>query len=159
MKRFDNVSDAIRRTMKANKGKDTKPEMVVRRLTHGLGYRYALHRRDLPGKPDMAFPARKAIIEVRGCFWHRHPGCRLAYIPKTRKGFWEDKFDANVARDARNTAALENRGWKVLTVWECETTGVNLLADKIKAFLGPGRRGVIENRPDQGEVEQIESGV
>ena len=124
--------------MQANRGKDTKPEMVVRRLVHAMGYRYRLHRKDLPGKPDIVFGPRRKVVEVRGCFWHRHAGCKFAYMPKTRQMFWKTKFDGNVARDARNTLALENAGWRVLTVWECETSGLTVLADRLRSFLESG---------------------
>ncbi len=126
---------ATSKAMAANRHKDTKPEMVVRRLVHSMGYRYRLHRKDLPGKPDMVFPSRKKVIEVRGCFWHRHPGCKLAYMPKTRVGFWSRKFDANVARDAANVIALENQGWRVLIVWECDIRRGTVSIDELKSFL------------------------
>ena len=141
---FNDTKPAIRRTMRANRGKDTKPEMIVRRMVHGLGYRYRLHRKELPGKPDIALGPRKAIIEVRGCFWHRHPGCPLAYMPKTRIDFWRAKFDTNVARDARNTDTLQDAGWRVLTVWECETSSATVLADRVRAFL--------ESEPNSAET-------
>ena len=122
--------------MTANRNKDTKPEMVVRRLLHRLGYRYRLHRKDLPGKPDLVFSSRKAVVEVRGCFWHRHANCRTDITPKTRSEFWASKFEANVARDGRNLKALERLGWRVLVVWECEIA-VPGLSERIRAFLDP----------------------
>ena len=97
------------------------PELVVRRTLHRLGFRYALHRRDLPGSPDLVFPARRAVVFVHGCFWHRHPGCVAATMPKTRTSFWSEKFAANTVRDARAQAELELQGWRVYVVWECET--------------------------------------
>lgn len=117
--------------------KDTTPEFVVRRLLHRLGYRFLLHRRDLPGTPDIVFPRRKKVIFVHGCFWHRHPGCRAASTPKTRVDFWARKFYENVARDARKTEALEAEGWGVAVVWSCETRNVEILALNLSAFLGP----------------------
>src|SRR4051812_5907882 len=93
---------------------DTKPEMVVRRLLHGEGYRYRLHDRRLPGSPDIVFASRRKAIFVHGCFWHRHPGCRRATTPKTRTSFWEAKFAANVARDQRQLQSLDKLGWNVL---------------------------------------------
>lgn len=119
------------------RGRDTKPEMRVRRLTHALGYRYRLHRRDLPGKPDLVFGPRRKVIFVHGCFWHRHPdpACKLARLPKSRQDFWLPKLEGNRARDERNNAMLTEMGWDVLEIWECETANVDALAKKIKGFL------------------------
>ena len=103
------------------KGRNTGPELAVRRLLWRAGFRYRLHRRDLPGSPDLAFIGRKLAVFVHGCFWHRHAGCRAASIPATRAEFWAEKFAANVARDARVQAALRAAGWTVHVVWECET--------------------------------------
>ncbi len=120
------------------RGRDTKPEMRVRRLIHSLGYRYRLHRRDLPGKPDLVFGPRRKAIFVHGCFWHRHPdpACKLARLPKSRRDFWLPKLEGNRARDERNNAALTEMGWDVLEVWECKTADEELLAKKIREFLG-----------------------
>ncbi|WP_456705121.1 very short patch repair endonuclease [Bradyrhizobium sp. USDA 4449] len=101
--------------------RDTKPEIAVRRALHQLGYRFRLHRTDLPGKPDVVLPRHRTIFLIHGCFWHRHPGCRFAYMPKSRVDFWRRKFDGNVERDARVRKALQEGGWKVWIVWECET--------------------------------------
>lgn len=103
------------------RGKNTSPEMRVRRAAHALGLRFRLHRKDLPGKPDLVFSARRVALFVHGCFWHRHPGCTKASTPKSRTDFWQAKFDANVARDTRVAAELEDLGWRVATIWECET--------------------------------------
>jgi DNA mismatch endonuclease (patch repair protein) len=100
--------------------RDTKPERVVRSILHRMGYRFRLHRADLPGKPDIVLPRHKTVIFVHGCFWHRHEGCRFAYTPKTRPDFWLNKFEANVARDRVVKAKLEGLGWQVITVWACE---------------------------------------
>ena len=124
----------VSRSMRANKAKGTQPEMIVRRLLHGMGYRYRLHRKDLPGKPDLAFSSHKAVIEVRGCFWHQHSACRTDITPKTRAGFWAEKFEANVARDTRNLKALEQLGWRVLVIWECEVEAPDL-EERIRDFL------------------------
>ena len=104
--------------MRRIRGKDSAPERAVRRLLHKLGYRYRLHRRDLPGRPDIVFPTRRKVIFVHGCFWHRHPGCKFAYNPKSRLEFWSTKFRQNVERDNRATAMLMASGWAVLVVWE-----------------------------------------
>jgi DNA mismatch endonuclease (patch repair protein) len=117
------------------KGRDTKPELVVRKLCHSLGFRFRLHRRDLPGSPDIVFPARKAVIFVHGCFWHRHEGCRHTTTPRTRAMFWQAKFDATVARDERNQQQLQARGWRTLVVWECETHDATVLAERVTTFL------------------------
>lgn len=115
--------------------KDTKPELVVRRLLHGLGYRFRLHRSDLPGTPDVCFPGRKKVIFVHGCFWHRHDGCRRATTPKTRTSFWKEKFVQNVARDHRKLTDLMQLGWHTLVVWECETENESELSDRLVHFL------------------------
>ncbi|WP_279595757.1 very short patch repair endonuclease [Methylobacterium sp. J-090] len=119
------------------KGKDTKPEMIVRRLAHRLGYRFRLHRRDLPGSPDLVFPSRRKVVFVHGCFWHRHPGCRRASTPSTRRTFWQAKFDRNVERDIRQEIELMAAGWEVLVIWECETRDLNRLNSALINFLEP----------------------
>lgn len=120
------------------RGKDTKPELVVRRLVHGLGYRFRLHRRDLPGSPDLVFPGRRKVIWVHGCFWHQHPdpNCKLARMPKSRLEFWEAKLSANRERDAVKMAELTALGWDALVVWECEIKDKGVLAARLKEFLG-----------------------
>jgi len=121
------------------RGKDTKPELLVRRLVHGMGYRYRLHRRNLPGTPDLVFPSRGKIIFIHGCFWHRHMGCALARLPKSRGEFWLSKLTANAERDARNERELRRRGWGVLTIWECELGDISKLANRIRRFLDAQR--------------------
>ncbi|MFL6846330.1 MAG: very short patch repair endonuclease [Allosphingosinicella sp.] len=110
---------------------DTKPEIAVRRVAHALGYRFRLHRRDLPGTPDLVFPRLRKIVFVHGCFWHRHAGCKRASSPKTRTAFWEEKFSRNVDRDRKNIADLEARGWSCEIVWECQTVD----ADRLRRLL------------------------
>ena len=121
------------------RGKNTKPELLVRRLVHSLGYRYRLHRSDLPGKPDMVFPGRGKIVLVHGCFWHRHKECALARLPKSRGEFWLPKLEGNAKRDARNIRALRRQGWGVMTIWECQLGDMELLARRIKRFLNAER--------------------
>lgn len=104
------------------RGKDTGPELALRKVLHRLGLRYRLHGAGLPGKPDLVFPRYKTVIFVHGCFWHRHAGCNIATTPKSNTPFWTTKFEKNVARDARVAATLTKLGWKVLIVWECELT-------------------------------------
>jgi len=102
--------------------KDTQPELVLRRVLHGLGFRYRLHGSGLPGRPDLVLPRYKTVVFVHGCFWHRHADCSIATTPKSNTSYWIDKFQKNVSRDARVTKALEEAGWRVLVVWECEVS-------------------------------------
>lgn len=124
-------SEIMRRVRSVNTG----PELAVRRLAHGLGYRFRLHRRDLPGRPDLVFPGRHKVIFVHGCFWHRHKGCALARIPKSRVEFWSRKLEGNARRDGRNERALRQAGWGVMTIWECQTRDLARLATRIGRFL------------------------
>ncbi|GAA0832753.1 very short patch repair endonuclease [Cupriavidus pauculus] len=117
------------------KAKDTKPEMLVRRLVHGMGFRYRLHDARLPGRPDLVFPGRRKAIFVHGCFWHRHENCKLARLPKSRLEFWVPKLQANWERDQRDARELGLLGWKVLIVWECELKDRMALAYRIREFL------------------------
>lgn len=119
------------------RSKDTKPEITVRRLVHGMGYRYRLHRRDLPGIPDLVFPRLKKVIFIHGCFWHRHsdPRCKLARLPKSRLDFWKPKLEANRQRDLENIHKLSRLGWEVLVVWECEISDKEQLENEIRPFL------------------------
>lgn len=117
----DIVDSATRsRMMSGIKGKNTKPEIQVRKYLHGRGLRFRLHVKDLPGKPDLVFPKYKAVVFVHGCFWHQHTGCKYATMPSTRMIFWTNKLSENVARDSYQIAALEGLGWRVFVVWECE---------------------------------------
>jgi DNA mismatch endonuclease, patch repair protein len=123
--------------MAAIRSKDTKPEMIVRRLVHSLGYRYRLHRKDLPGKPDLVFGPRKKVIFVHGCFWHQHddPDCLDGRLPKSRPDYWIPKLQGNKQRDKSNQAALAASGWQALIVWDCETKDSAELEKKIRSFL------------------------
>ena len=114
---------------------DTKPEMTVRRLVHGMGFRYRLHAGDLPGRPDLVFSARGKIIFVHGCFWHRHGTCKNTRWPKSRLDFWKPKLETNRARDLATQRVLRRLGWKVLVVWECQLKNLDKTAEKIKRFL------------------------
>lgn len=120
------------------RSEDTKPEMRVRRLVHAMGFRYRLHCRDLPGKPDLVFRKRRKVVFVHGCFFHRHEDCALARLPKSRKDFWLPKLEGNKTRDARDIAALRLEGWDVLVVWECETKDRVALAARLRCFLEDG---------------------
>lgn len=129
--------EARSKRMSQIRAKNTKPEMAVRRLAHGMGYRYRLHRRDLPGCPDLVFPRHHKVIFVHGCFWHRHPdsACRLARLPKSRLDFWVPKLEGNRRRDLDNQAALLALGWRFLIIWECETKDIQELSRKLRLFL------------------------
>jgi len=121
--------------MRLIRSKDTKPELIVRRALFALGYRYRLHYANLPGKPDLAFPGRRKAIFIHGCFWHRHPGCKKTRMPKSRLEYWEPKFAANVARDAKNQADLRAMGWQFMVVWECELHDTEHLIRHLEQFL------------------------
>lgn len=116
------------------RSKDTQPEMVVRSLLHRLGYRFRLHRKDLPGRPDIVLPRHRKIILIHGCFWHGHT-CRLASKPKSNEDYWAGKISGNRARDARNLSVLLNAGWSVLELWECEVRRCDGIEDRIQAFM------------------------
>ncbi|WLI35609.1 very short patch repair endonuclease [Pseudomonas sp. FP818] len=120
------------------KSKGSKPEMVVRRLLFSLGYRYRLHDRSLPGSPDIIFKRKKKVIFVHGCFWHRHDGCPLARLPKSRLDFWIPKLEGNREHDTRTQHQLESQGWEVFVIWECELKDLNLLEKRLNGFLGRG---------------------
>ena len=134
----DTVSKEQRsRIMSRIPQRDTKPEWTTRRLLHRMGYRYRLHCRDLPGKPDIVFKRKRKVIFVHGCFWHRHDSekCRSSGAPKSNTEYWATKFRRNVARDQLNRRSLEEQGWEVLVVWECETKELELLPDRMMRFL------------------------
>ncbi|MGH6980984.1 MAG: very short patch repair endonuclease [Stellaceae bacterium] len=127
--------DARTRNMKAIKSAGMKPEMCVRRTAHMLGFRFRLHRHELPGRPDIVFPSRQKIIFVHGCFWHQHRVCKLAHFPKSNLDYWKPKLVRNVERDRRNVKNLRRLGWRVLVIWECETKQDVKLGIRIKRFL------------------------
>jgi DNA mismatch endonuclease, patch repair protein len=130
--------EARSRVMRAVKGRNTKPEMTVRRLVHGMGFRYRLHRKDLPGKPDMTFSSRRKIIFIHGCFWHGHDCKRGARIPKNNRDYWVAKIARNRRRDSEHYEALRENGWRALVVWECQLKDRETVAKRIKAFLESG---------------------
>nr|WP_315415169.1 very short patch repair endonuclease [uncultured Pseudomonas sp.] len=125
------------RNMSKIKDKNTKPEMIVRSMCHELGLRYRLHRKDLPGTPDLVFPKRRLCLFVHGCFWHRHPGCKYAYTPKSRLDFWLPKLAKNVERDINAQRALEVSGWRVSIIWECQTKNRDTLRTEIQKMINP----------------------
>ena len=132
----DNVTPEVRSQIMAQvKSKGMKPEMRVRRLLHGLGYRYRLHRKDLPGKPDLVFPSRRKVVFVNGCFWHNHEGCSKVRIPNTNRDYWVAKLERNSQRDRRNVELLETQGWQVSVVWECQLKDLSPTTRRLVAFL------------------------
>jgi DNA mismatch endonuclease, patch repair protein len=133
---LDNLTPERRSAnMSKIRAKNTSPEMAVRRLVHGMGFRYRLHVAALPGKPDLVFPRSGKIIQVHGCFWHRHKGCTDSHIPKTRVEYWKPKLERNQRRDRANEKALRRQGWEVLIIWQCEVNATALLSDRIEEFL------------------------
>nr|WP_281719660.1 very short patch repair endonuclease [Nitrosomonas nitrosa] len=135
--KLDIVDPATRsRMMSRVRGRDTGPERLVRSLLHGMGYRFRLQGRGLPGRPDIVFAGRRKAVFVHGCFWHGHDGCRFAYQPKTRAAWWRAKIDATRMRDARSAAALTELGWRSFIVWECECRDLRRLRESLRRFLG-----------------------
>jgi DNA mismatch endonuclease (patch repair protein) len=122
------------RMMRAIKGRDTVPELAVRRLAHKLGYRFRLHRKDLPGTPDLVFPSRRKVIFIHGCFWHSH-GCKLTRLPTSNLGYWVPKLNRNRVRDEKNLKTLTAEGWQHLVIWECEIRSGEKLEQRLKTFL------------------------
>lgn len=142
----DVVDAATRSRMMAGiRGRDTKPEIELRRALHALGLRYRLHGKRLPGKPDLVFPRFRAVVFVHGCFWHRHEGCRFTTMPATRPDFWNAKFDENVQRDRRNMEALITSGWRIGIVWECaiKTEGGSIVAKEVRNWLHSIRQTMV----------------
>lgn len=134
---MDRLSPEQRRALMARiRGKDTTPELKVRRTAHALGYRFRLHRRDLPGSPDLVFPSRWKVVFVHGCYWHRHDCPRGRFRPARNQEYWDHKFEKNVERDQKALEALRKGGWQPLVIWECETKNLDTLADRLRGFLG-----------------------
>lgn len=137
--------------MRQIRSKGTTPEVVLRSLVHRLGYRFRLHRKDLPGKPDLVFSARRKVIFLHGCFWHQHVGCREGRLPGSKREYWEPKLANNRERDASNRARLEAQGWGVLTVWECELAkDPKAISRMIVRFLGQPGTGSTSGQRDAG---------
>lgn len=134
--------------MASIRGSDTKPERVVRSLLHVAGFRFRLHRKDLPGRPDILLPKHRLAIFVHGCFWHHHAGCSFAYMPKSNREFWRKKFDANALRDERVLADLQERGWRTLVVWECHLKN----SDNMKRLSGRLAKEVLSQGARHSEL-------
>lgn len=133
---IDIFSSEKRSSIMSNiRSKNTSPEIQVRKLIFSMGYRYRLHRKDLPGCPDIVFPGRKKVIFIHGCFWHGHQNCKASTLPETHKEFWKNKINSNQERDGKNINELENLNWKVLVVWQCEIKNISYIAEKINSFL------------------------
>jgi DNA mismatch endonuclease, patch repair protein len=143
---IDRVSEERRSYIMSRVGsKNTGPEMVVRRLLHRLGYRYRLHRRDLPGSPDIVFRRRRKVIFVHGCFWHGHE-CKYGHLPKSKVTYWGEKIAVNRGRDARNVEQLRVDGWECMVLWQCELVDLKSLETRLVAFLGPAKSAKEDNR-------------
>lgn len=125
------------RIMRGVKGANTKPEIIVRRALHRRGFRFRVHRKDLPGKPDIVLPRYRTVIFVHGCFWHQHEGCKDGRRPTSNVEFWDKKFETNRARDERNTQALQSLGWHVEVIWECEARDPEKLSERIEEIFAP----------------------
>lgn len=133
---MDKISKEDRSIVMARvKSRDTVPEIIIRKLVFSLGYRFRLHRKDLPGNPDLVFPGKKKIVFVHGCFWHRHQGCKRATTPASNQNYWLPKFSRTVKRDEENLKLLASMGWEALIVWECELHDMLALEDKLSKFL------------------------
>ena len=130
------------RMMAAIGGRNTRPELRVRKALHAAGLRFRLHRRDLPGSPDIVLPKFRTVVFVHGCFWHRHPGCHFATTPATNVQFWREKLQSNVDRDKRQRRLLINAGWRVLVIWECQSRSAAALAAIVRRIRKPIIRGV-----------------
>jgi len=140
--------------MRQIRSEDTTPELTLRRMVHGLGYRFRLHRKDLPGKPDLVFPGRKKVIFLHGCFWHQHKGCTEGRMPETRREYWVPKLLRNQERDMASRAGLELKGWGVLTLWECELEKKpKAVSGEVRRFLGPPVAGRPRGRKQPWRVK------
>lgn len=132
---YANVAPATRRRMQAVRGYDTAPEIQVRRMLHAMGHRFRLHRKDLPGSPDVVLPRHRKIVLVHGCFWHGHEGCKRAKLPSNNAATWRAKIENNRSRDQRNVAALRDLGWDVLVIWECELREPVEVTKRLREFI------------------------
>ena len=141
------------------RGYDTAPELAVRRIAHRMGLRFRLHRKDLPGRPDLVFPKHRLTVFVHGCFWHRHEGCRYASTPKSQTAFWTKKFKANIARDARQEAALRKLGWRVLVIWQCETKDEASVERKLARLIWRGEASTKQKKTMSIQTVEIRASI
>ena len=151
------------RCMAAIKGKDTKPEMLVRRYLHSLGYRYGLHNKKLPGSPDLVLRKFKTVIFIHGCFWHGHEGCKYYRLPKTNETFWQEKITRNRQRDQESVRLLREKGWNVITIWECDLRNrdkreetLSSLHQELQHIISPSKYSFIEPKPLLAAEEESE---
>jgi DNA mismatch endonuclease (patch repair protein) len=153
----DTVDTATRSKMMSGiRGRNTRPEVELRSALHALGYRFRLHVKDLPGRPDIVLPRYRAVVQVNGCFWHRHDGCRLATTPATRPEFWDRKFAQNVARDRHNAIAIIESGWRLAVVWECamKSRGKHAVAEELSKWFRSGQMSIEIERDAECCVKQ-----
>ncbi len=156
---FGALNSAERSALMARvRSKNTRPELIVRRIVHRLGFRYRLHRRDIPGCPDLAFIRKRKLIFVHGCFWHSHPGCALASMPASRPEYWAPKLERNRVRDEQVLSRLRASGWAVMLVWECETRDTALIADRVISFLADDNAGG-KGRPRRRDQRNLTANV
>jgi|SRR5579871_1497288 len=137
------------------RSKDTSPELLVRSMIHGMGFRFRIHRKDLPGSPDIVLPGRKKVVWVHGCFWHRHPGCKFATVPKSNRRFWNNKFKNNVRRDRNHQSVVKEMGWESLVVWQCELQEPKKLARKLARFLGLRSSPATVGKASMGQMTRL----
>ncbi|HBU14820.1 MAG TPA: very short patch repair endonuclease [Gemmobacter sp.] len=156
----DVVSPEVRSRMMAGiRGRDTQPELLLRRAMHARGFRFRLHRKDLPGSPDLVFPRYRVVVFVHGCFWHRHEGCRYTTTPKTRIDFWQAKFEANLARDQKVEEALACAGWRIAIVWECALRhDAGRIASELAEWMSAGISPVRVELGSQRKVLPVNTG-
>jgi DNA mismatch endonuclease, patch repair protein len=149
------TSAAVSATMRGNRSRDTRPELAVRRLLFGLGYRYQLHRRDMPGCPDIVFPRRRKVVFIHGCFWHQHSSqhCPLRTHPKTNLDYWKTKLAGNRGRDRLIERTLAAMNWRVMILWECEIRSVVMMVRRLRAFLGPKRLRKMRRRRRENSMQ------
>ena len=152
------IVDSQRRSelMEGIRGHNTAPEMTVRRIAHRMGLRFRLHRKDLPGRPDLVLSKHRIAVFAHGCFWHRHEGCRDASTPKSRVAFWTTKFEANVVRDVRQQAALRALGWQVLVIWQCETRDEAVVEYRLAVFIDRGRAAAEHGSTPSATMREVQ---
>ena len=152
-RRWDGVPDDLRKRMRRIRSKDTKPELTLRSLLWAAGYRYRLHAKDLPGKPDLVFRKQRKVVFVHGCFWHQHDGCNRSHVPRSRLDYWKPKLDRNLSRDAAQQAAIAAMGWSAEVVWEYELKQAEAALDRVMEFLG-SPSAIMTRSPKHGGTDR-----